>query len=133
VDQLPCVKVPRNGSLAQLPYRCPTVMEQAGSGLTKVPVFDSYTSTAPNQLDNLWKIKDPQYFRCQIQGATYHFTARDGLPDAATTWWAYTQGDNDWWGFVPEVYLAGAPDNVPDIGIDRTCTAGDLTKAGHRG
>jgi hypothetical protein len=131
VDAHPCVTVSRTGSLRQLPYLCPMIWSAPGANLPSVPVFRTYQTaglTPASAIDVLLRSND-QYFACQIQGASYDFPAGNGLPAAHHIWWALSQGDqHNLWGFVPEVYLWGGPDNFPDPGITRVCTPADIAK-----
>jgi eukaryotic-like serine/threonine-protein kinase len=132
IDEQPCHYETRQPPLDQLPYRCPMVWDLPGATLTRVPVFathDQQSLDVSKKIDELVK-GNAQYFKCHIQGAVYHFPAQAGLPEANHDWWAYTQGDNDYWGYVPEVYLLGGDDYLPDSGLGRLCTADDTKNAG---
>jgi eukaryotic-like serine/threonine-protein kinase len=133
IDEQPCRFETRQPPLDRLPYRCPIVWDLSGATLTRVPVFATYDQPnldASGKIDELVKGPKPQYFKCHIQGAVYHFPAQAGLPEANHDWWAYTQGDHDHWGYVPEVYLLGGDDYLPDSGLERLCTADDTKNAG---
>ena len=132
-DPRPCQREQRTPPLNELPFRCPIVWDARGTTLTSVPVFQSYTVanlTEAGQIDHL-AAPAPQYFKCHIRGAEFHLPGQAGLAEAHHDWWAYTQGENDYWGFVPEVYLLGGDDYVPDGGLD-LCTSTDLNRAGQR-
>ncbi len=134
IDEHPCEFEQREGTLSQLPYRCPMVWDSSSATLTRIPVFAMYDVAnldESRKIDELVKGAKSQYFKCHIQGAPYHYPAGNGLRDANHNWWAYTEGDNNYWGYVPEVYLFGGQDYLPDSGLgNRICTAEDTSRAG---
>jgi hypothetical protein len=115
--------------MEELSYLCPMLWDSPGVELSSVPMFASYTTAGQSTsgaIDALNKGR-PQYFTCQIQGARYTLNRSSTVSGAVHDWWALTEGDGDRWGFVPEVYLWGGPDFMPDPGLP-TCSADELAR-----
>jgi hypothetical protein len=133
-DQAPCVWTDRPAKKQALPYRCPLLWDSdRTAGLDRIPIFATFSSaglTPGAAVNQLYRSAGAQYFRCHVQGAAYDFPAQYNWPRAHHVWWALTQGDEHpgGWGFVPEVYFLGGPDDEPDPGLT-VCGDGDLAVA----
>jgi serine/threonine protein kinase len=131
-DQAPCVWESRPANKRALSYRCPLLWDSSrtSDAMTRIPVFATFTSQGLGPeaaVNQLYRSAGAQYFKCHVSGASYDFPSQYGWPRAHHVWWALTQGDEHpgRWGFVPEVYFLGGPDDLPDPG--RTvCGAADL-------
>jgi hypothetical protein len=129
-DPYPCRYEDRPAGKEELSFLCPMLWDSPDVGLREVPVFAGYLTanlTPVNEIDQL--IKGKQYFNCQIRGAQYAIGPQPGAAGARHIWWAFTEGDGNQWGFVPEVYLWGGPDFMPDPGLP-ACQASELTRRG---
>ncbi|MGI5238265.1 hypothetical protein [Dactylosporangium sp. CA-139066] len=133
-DQAPCAWTDRPAGKRGLPYRCPLLWDAPRTaGLDQIPVFATFTSqglTPDAAVNHLYRSAGAQYFRCHVQGAGYDFVPQYNWPRAHHVWWALTQGDEHpgGWGFVPEVYFLGGPDDEPDPGLT-VCSDADLALA----
>ncbi|HET8682975.1 MAG TPA: serine/threonine-protein kinase [Micromonosporaceae bacterium] len=117
----------------ELPFVCRLVWYRTQPRMTSIPVF---AAPSPGQrVDTLqWgsqPLPAPQNFKCQTRGERYDFTGSNGLGPAWHSWWVFTQGDRNWWGFVPEVYLDGGDDDHKDVVLPE-CTPQDTAQAGTR-
>lgn len=118
---------------SELPFVCRLVWYRTEPRMTSIPLFAA--PSPGQQVDTLQWGSQPQpakqNFKCQVKGARYDFTGSNGLSPAWHSWWVFTQGDRNWWGFVPEVYLDGGDDDHPDVVLPE-CGPQDTVRAGTR-
>jgi hypothetical protein len=121
-----------------LAWRCELVWRRAASTISVIPVYAAPAPAGAAPFDSLRRgrrtpgVPVPQYFICQWDaGVRYDADASPGVPRAWNTWWALTQGDDNGFGYVPEVYFHGGDDGMGDAAL-RICTEADKALAGTR-
>jgi lysophospholipase L1-like esterase len=117
-DALPCAAPythPRHGVV----QRCPLVMP--GRGYVPVHGFDARGRVV--EVGRLNFAGSRNWFVCQTNrpgGVRVNRYVDSSLPNLRNGWWARTLSDDRRWGWVNEIYFAGAANDERDVGL-RTC------------